>query len=773
MNTNKEKIKQFKTFFKDQVAEAISDQQKINKSSMCRLFKTGDLSLAYAESVQYETGLVIMKFPHGMTPRLKVQKSVTVIKKNAHKELGERPTEWKCLWEDFCKNLEYHSAGSDVTPMYFVQREENGYDYVACAGISLKLSDLFVKSTSKGKSLPVLIYNPFPPVEYYQNLCAYLDMFPDNEELYMEPHMSYEDWVPEELSFNEGHPNAIPDKIQKTLEEENYCIMQGPPGTGKSYTIATIIASYLEAGKNVCATTMANKGLVELIRQKPLEKYRDRIYKTHLSIDESKLIGGVKDSPFGLLISKGELLCSTNYVLSGVFKEKNISRYGIPKYDLVVIEEASQAFLTTIAAFKQLGTRCLIVGDPMQLPPIVNMNNPLYKSWNINVQIDGLTTFILCSVIKSYRIVTTFRLTPRSAALTKLFYSNNFSSVRKNLLDFSLFDNPLFPSEGGDLYCCTNDVRNSIYSQKADKIIRSVVETVKKYYPDRSLAIISPFVDSVKELQKRFSSTGEELDITIETIDRIQGMTVDYAILYIPGRNPSFALEKRRFNVATSRSLSTTLIISDAPLCNFQSVSTTVLRFVDGCDKVDSSNLTVKKQNHATDKCCDTLSSAYEKVEVKVVDKIDLSKFERSQKELKAGMDNCYLIDTNVFIDCPDIVSKIDKKYPVILSAKVVDELDKLKIKLDEKGKRNAEKALFAINNEHSHEIKYECADVSLLPCDFKQSSPDNMILSIALKYRKKGENPIMLTSDNGLQIKSKMLNISTVSLKNFLRRYI
>ena len=79
-------------------------------------------------------------------------------------------------------------------------------------------------------------------------------------------------------------------------------------------------------------------------------------------------------------------------------------------------------------------------------------------------------------------------------------------------------------------------------------------------------------------------------------------------------------------------------------------------------------------------------------VGVKVVGKIDLSQFERPKKELKSDKKNYYIIDTNVFVNCPDIISKIDKKYPIILSAKVTDELDKMKIKLDEQGKRNAEK---------------------------------------------------------------------------------
>lgn len=119
-------------------------------------------------------------------------------------------------------------------------------------------------------------------------------------------------------------------------------------------------------------------------------------------------------------------------------------------------------------------------------------------------------------------------------------------------------------------------------------------------------------------------------------------------------------------------------------------------------------------------------------------------------------------------MDYPDIISKIDRKYPIILSAKMTDELDKMKIKLTEERRQNAEKALRNLNNESQHEILYEFADTSLLPDDFDKRSPDNMILSVALKYKE--QNPIMLTSDNGLQLKSKLLGITTISLKKFLK---
>lgn len=769
------KINNYKSFFGDQIKEAIEDQQKLNRSQMSQLFKTDELSLAYVERIQHETGMVILKFPRRMAPRLKVQKSITVIKKGARKELGEHVTEWSCLWEDFCKNPDYHSSGSDIIPLYYVQGNNDGYDYVACSGISTKLYDLFVKTTSDGKSLSVLIYNPFPPVDYYKNLSRYMDIFAANEELDMEPTISYEDWHPEELAFDENNPNAISETILQTLDKEDCCILQGPPGTGKSFTIATIVSAYLENGKNVCVTTMANKGLVELIKQKPLKEYikAGKISKTNLSIDERKQICGVKNATADLIVPDGELLCATNYVLSSVFSEKKMALYGLPKYDLVVIEEASQAFLTTIAAFKQLGDKCLIVGDPMQLPPIVKLNNPLYNAWNVNTQVEGLKTFALGSKIKSYRIVTTFRLTEKSAAVTKVFYGNRFVSVKKDYLDFSSVNNALFPIDGGVLYHCTDDLKNGFYSEAADSIIQGVVKMMEDHYPQRSLAVITPFRDTVKELQKRFSRADLDLDITIETIDRIQGMTVDYAILYIPGRNPGFALEERRFNVATSRSLSTTLIITDMPLDKLHSVPPTVIRFINQCDKVNGQmqvsqpvKIQASEESLQAEKPTEPTNS---NIQLKVVGKVDLSKFERPKKEIKPSKKNYYIVDTNVFVNYPDIISRIDKKYPVILSAKVTDELDKMKIKLDDRGKQNAEKALRLLNGETSHEIIYEFADVSLLPDDFDKKSPDNMILSVALKYKE--ENPIMLTSDNGLQLKSKILGISTISLKNFLRR--
>ena len=142
----------------------------------------------------------------------------------------------------------------------------------------------------------------------------------------------------------------------------------------------------------------------------------------------------------------------------------------------------------------------------------------------------------------------------------------------------------------------------------------------------------------------------------------------------------------------------------------------------------------------------------------KIVGKIDLSQFEKKKKS--------YIIDTNVFVECPDIIQQINKNDLVILSAKVIDELDSLKTKLPEK-LEDINKAFRVINqNMSKRKITMESADLKLLPEDFNKKSPDNFILAVALKY--KNDNSVLLTSDNGLQVKAKGMNIKTLSLKEF-----
>lgn len=754
-------------FYEDQVKIMEDEYRSYYNSPLSQLFQSEEAFFGTVVGVNENTGHIIVRFKKNCCPRLKFPMNFVVLRSKVWQDLGSDINHWSCTCRNFFETKEYHTIYSEIKPLYFLKRDDKFYDYVGCGSVKIELFDSICKALRSGTTIWLLLYKPFPPTQYMLNLRNYSEWNSQDDNLLLNPVIQYDDWKPTELSSNDN----IAETIKSELEKSSICLLQGPPGTGKSYTIAQIVKDYLSEDMTVCVCTMSNKGLTELIAQPPLKEHlaEGRIKKTMLTSEESKASPGVKLAGKELLAAKGELLCATYYILSGKYSKIEFAPT-TPLFDLIVIEEASQAFLTTLAAFRKLGRKCLIVGDPMQLPPIILQENKSdYQSWDLSSLVNGLSTAALCNKpIKSYRITTTRRLTPIAAALSGIFYSNRLSSLQKNTVTFEGMKNPqYFPNEGGTIIYTTSTANDAICSKDALFVMYQVVDDILGKYPKRSIAIISPFRDSVKRIQKEFNIEREESDITVDTVDRIQGMTVDYTILYFPQRNISFVLNQNRFNVATSRSCSTTLIISDLPLVGFRTISKKISQYLSRCKEINNGNGLLVSDIETTKKIKD--DSTYSLTGVKVVGKIDLSQFERPKKELSKTKNNYYIIDTNVFVNCPDILSKIDVKYPIILSAKVVDELDKMKIKLTEQEKKNAEKALRLLNQETRHQIIYQSADVSLLPDDFDKRSPDNMILSVALKY--KDENPIMLTSDNGLQLKCKSQGISTITLKTFLKR--
>lgn len=125
-----------------------------------------------------------------------------------------------------------------------------------------------------------------------------------------------------------------------------------------------------------------------------------------------------------------------------------------------------------------------------------------------------------------------------------------------------------------------------------------------------------------------------------------------------------------------------------------------------------------------------------------------------------------YVIDTNVFIDDPEIISRIDKKNHVVLSHTVINELDGLK-----KGpcKEQATKAIQVLNKTigRNKQLRTAKANTEILPEEYRQKSPDNKILSVAYLYKDK--NVFLLTSDNGLQLKAKSIGLPVISFREFI----
>jgi DNA replication ATP-dependent helicase Dna2 len=246
---------------------------------------------------------------------------------------------------------------------------------------------------------------------------------------------------------------------------------------------------------------------------------------------------------------------------------KEVIKKGMePIFDIVILEEASQAFLATIAACKILARKLIIVGDPMQLEPIVRQPNPQAIHPNIPCVIEGLKTYAYNCSCESVRLSETYRLTPKAASQTGLFYENTLVSKSSAVVPISLnteYRN-LFDNQGGTSIHFMEISDEGREPEAAILFIQKIVKSIHHAHPDIKIAILAPFRTTVRALQEKiFASFVKHEWLTIETIDRIQGLTCDLTIFLIPFGGTAFGLKTNRFNVATSRAKMGTLIITD------------------------------------------------------------------------------------------------------------------------------------------------------------------------------------------------------------------
>lgn len=647
---------------------------------------------------------------------------------------------------------EYQRDFSDCLCAWISKSDDDAFCLVGIKNLTIQFTELL----EQGKT--IIAFGPKdPPLQYLLNL---IQIVKDEQNQETKPILDFTE------STNQWNPRKIEAKedlisiILNNHSNEKCVVVQGPPGTGKTTRMAQLAARLLKENKSVLVTALTNQALIELAKKDRLQEYieKGRVSKTSLTVDEKREqphLQEIKDNKCNA--SSGFLSLATFYLSSGWA----VDITDIP-FDYVIMDEASQALLPMIAASMKLGRKVVLIGDQKQLPPIVLTNEDLINRFNWSDVIKGFQTICSYFSFNSFMLSDTYRMTARGAECTGAFYNNGLRSVSEiQEVVTSIAD--LDPKGGAVIKELEMKVGDK-NPQNAFEYIYSLTKSILLENSNAEIAILSKFRETTRQLQKYFTLRWDGKDypdnIKIDTIDRVQGLTVHYCFFLIPNTSIRYSLEPELFNVATSRAMNNTIIVLPTTIYKElipEEVKNYLIKAKQGCET--STNPQQK-----------VISSG--NVQVKVIDKIDLSIFETpKQKSVKSSIKrNIYIIDTNIFVNCPDIISKIGDKYLVVLSAKVIDELDKLKIKLSSDEKRNVEAALRYINKAMDKtNVRMELSDLSLLPNDFDKRSPDNNILTVALKF--KGENPILLTSDNGLQVKAKGLNMKTISLREFLKR--
>lgn len=154
--------------------------------------------------------------------------------------------------------------------------------------------------------------------------------------------------------------------------------------------------------------------------------------------------------------------------------------------------------------------------------------------------------------------------------------------------------------------------------------------------------------------------------------------------------------------------------------------------------------------------------------------RVEFFKKENSQLNMDSG--KSYLIDTNIFVNHPYILSRLRDDENVVLAYTVIDELKyRCSDKSTEYQAKEAIDQILKWQKSKAERIVFEESDIRILPEGLfeedktNNNNNDNKILSIALKKKELFEEVVLLTSDKALQIKAQSCGVEYVDLKDFL----
>lgn len=371
-------------------------------------------------------------------------------------------------------------------------------------------------------------------------------------------------------------------------EKENILSIQGPPGTGKTHLVAQIIAELLSRNNSVLLTAQTNKAVVEVCNKDFLKPYLTKgvVYKRSLKTNEIANFPKLR-SISAITAIPGSLILATYYTSSNAWEEFNQA-----VFDYVIVEEASQAFLTTIAGALKLGKKVIVVGDAYQLEPIVNQNRPERISKHVQKLISGLETFVQISDYAYLRKIISYRLTGRSVTYTNHFYENTLKSASKKakadyLEHLGTFEKYIHPEGGPTLIKLAMPRTKEPVS--ALLFLKNAIQEIDT--KQLEVAVLTPFVDTAKFLQSSLLPELKGKKVLIETVDRVQGLDVDLCFYIVPDATRDYSLSRNRYNVATSRAKLASIIIGPKQLAGSLSGSNEALKYLRDLEKEFSFDL--------------------------------------------------------------------------------------------------------------------------------------------------------------------------------------
>lgn len=561
MNIDRKKHWQF---LEDELKAETEEFKKTYLTTAISLLKTSQ-EMYVAQFISFKDGEMIMKFPISRALPRKGDFLVCMVlppELQDYRNWGDKTyrdlynarynsTECVCIW---------HSPANDPR-----------YSLVGFSKVSVDFAN-YIKETPN----IVLTFAPQrPPIDYVMNLQKVVeDKYSKGVASVLDANYQTKDW--ESILIKQDNVSGF---VYSQMTLTDTMILEGPPGTGKTYMIAELCARLCAEGYSVLVTALTNRALME-IAEKPAVKpllHSHKIFKTNITIDELREIKDLETIK-SIAPMPGCLVMSTYFITSGYAADLTVEQ----PFDFVIMDEASQAILPMFAASRKIGKNNLWVGDIHQLPPIAILNQDRIKFCNYKPLVEGLKLLADNSSSPIYQLTTTYRFGQRSANYTGVFYNDSLVSNESKRFNDLPSMCKILSNKGGPTLILTDMPSGDSTPQFATYMASYIVASILNDSPNKDIAVLSCMKKTTRALQMAITQkVGSKKNLIVDTVARVQGLTTDITIFFVPDYSYIRTLEPHLFNVATSRAKEHTIIIVDKYVLDCYTLNKNVRKYLE------------------------------------------------------------------------------------------------------------------------------------------------------------------------------------------------
>ena len=378
------------------------------------------------------------------------------------------------------------------------------------------------------------------------------------------------------------HPNQK-QAVQLAVGLKDYLLIQGPPGTGKTLNIAHIIEKLHNNDKKVIISCYTHRAIDEVTRKISeyapgipiyrLGAHAGNVNDPNCVLLESKINeeDGVANrvNTANQIISSSPIYIGTTHAwLSGrydnLFKDE--------KYDVAIIDEASQVIIPNALGVIRLAKKFILVGDHKQLPPVIQSKEAkeltitLFEILYSNPNTPDSVKVLLNIQHRMPKAISEF--------ISQEFYEGELevsedASIRT--LDVEIDDSfykEIFDSRYSIALINVASPKshhslNKVSSPEANVIVEILGDLLNHGILPNQVGIIAPFRAQVAEIRRlielnlfSYFKRSEDIKPIVDTVDRFQGDERDviiFSLTLIDENIPELLQDIRRLNVAISR----------------------------------------------------------------------------------------------------------------------------------------------------------------------------------------------------------------------------